>query len=166
MAELDSLIARNAPQLVESPFINRAVLLHALAEVESSHGEHQLAARHEPAYCYNGFYFKSPAGEDLRRLSSAFGCLAHCSYSSWQLLFISAYEEGFRGDPTELRNDAVTLPFVVRYINRRILNRYPRITVPGFADAWNSGSPEDTNVPAAYIERLKEAYDKWSTALK
>jgi len=160
--DLSHLIASYACELRAHDSLDKVAVLHALADVESDHGARHLAALHEPAYCYGGFYYKGPNGEDLRRLSTVFGCLAHCSYSSWQILFLAAYEEGFRGDPTALRNDAEAIHWVVRFLNRRILDRYPRITVESIADAYNSGRPDDANRPLNYIKAFTEAYARRS----
>lgn len=161
MDALNLLIAEHHMELRQQEGLSSSAILHALADVESSGGARSLASKHEPAYCYNGFYYTSPNGADLRRLSQVYGCLAHSSYSSWQILFIVAFEEGFRGDPCSLRDDKVALPVVIRTINRRILDRYPRLTPEGLADAWNSGRPDDANVPEKYIERFLLAYEKW-----
>lgn len=158
---LNNLISDNAHLLQCPEDINGAAVLHAFAEVESGHGARGKAAKHESAYCYGGFYWRAPAGETLRELSRVHGCLAHCSYSSWQIMYITAVELGFQGDPTALRDDAVALPFVIKLINDRILAKYPRITTAGLADAYNSGSPVDTNVPKAYIAAFQSAYTHW-----
>jgi hypothetical protein len=158
--ELNDLIAKHHHELRTKDGLDNSAVLHALADVESSHGARHLATKHEPAYCYGGFYYKSPNGEDLRRLSHVYGCLAHSSFSSWQLLFLAAYEEGFRGDPCELRNDAEAIHWVIRFINRRIYDRYLRLSLEGLADAWNSGSARDLNVPKEYIARFVAAYTK------
>lgn len=155
---LDELIAEHANELRTHEGINKAAVLHALADCESDHGARRLATLHEPAYCYSGFYYKGPNGEDLRRLSKTFGCLAHSSFGSWQILFIVAYEEGFRGDPCELRNDAEAVHWVIRTLNRRTLDRHPRIIPEGIADGWNSGNPNDANRPTKYIEKFMDAY--------
>lgn len=162
MDHLVTLIAENASRLRCPETLNPVTILHALAEVESKHGAHGLATRHEQAYCYGGFYYRGPNGDDLRRLSTVWGCLVHCSYSSWQLLFMAAYELGFRGDPCELRNDKAAIHWVIKYLNRRILDRWPRISVEGLADAYNSGRPDDATRPVNYIAAFEEAYRKWA----
>jgi hypothetical protein len=162
--DLTQLIADHAHELRTHDGIDKVALLRAIAEVESDSGARRLAALHEPAYCYGGFYYKSPNGEDLRRLSKIYGCLAHCSYSSWQILFLAAYEEGFRNDPTALRNDAEAVHWVVRFLNRRILDRYPRILIDSIADAYNSGRPYDANRPDGYIRAFVEAYERHAAA--
>ena len=158
---LDEIISKHAVELRPPEGVNPAVLLHALADVESDHGARSLATLHESAYCYKGFYYKSPNGDDLRRLSRVYGCLAHSSYSAWQILYLVAYEEGFRGDPCALRDNAVAIRPVIRVLNRRVFDRYPRISLEGVADSWNSGNPRDENVPHVYVKRFLEAYERW-----
>lgn len=157
---LDEIISEHANELREKEGLDNLAVLHALADIESGHGVRHLASKHEGAYCYGGFYYRAPTGEDLRRLSHVYGCLAHSSYSSWQLLFLAAYEEGFRGDPCALRNDVEAIHWVIRYLNRRIYDRYPRLTPEGLADAWNSGNARDLNVPKDYIAKFVAAYEK------
>ena len=60
-----------------------------------------------------------------------------------------------------LRNDFVSLPYVVKLINNRILSKHPRITVEAFADAYNSGRPDDGIVPTDYIAKFVKAYTGW-----
>lgn len=157
---LDQTIAEHSHELRTKDGIDNARVLHALADVESNHGERHLATLHEAAYCYKGRYYTAPTGGDLRRLSRVYGCLAHSSFSSWQLLFMAAYEEGFRGDPCELRNDAEAIHWVIRFLNRRIYDRYTILTPEKIADAWNSGRADDDNVPTGYIDKFMSAYTK------
>lgn len=157
---LDDLIAARHGDLIQSSPLSTIAVLHALADVESSHGEARLASRHERAYCYGSALYKGPNGLDLREQSARYGCLAHSSFGTWQIMFIGAFEMGFRGDPVELRDDEVSLPWVLRLIDRRILSRWPRITPRAFADAYNSGNPNDEIVPTEYCDRFEAAYQK------
>jgi hypothetical protein len=59
--------------------LDRTKLLWAIAGVESSFGLH-CYPRHEPGYCFGGKYFD-------RERSEEWGCLAHCSYGPWQVMF-------------------------------------------------------------------------------
>ena len=59
--------------------LDKVRLLWGIAGVESSFGLN-CNPRHEEGYCYGGRYF-NPA------LTSEFGCLAHCSYGPWQVMF-------------------------------------------------------------------------------
>jgi hypothetical protein len=54
-------------------------LLWGLAGVESSFGLN-CNPRHEQGYCFGGRYFD----QDRTRV---WGCLAHCSYGPWQVMF-------------------------------------------------------------------------------
>lgn len=159
--ELDPLIDEHATSLINTGTFNPRVLLHAIAECESGHGDHWEAIRHEQSYCYGSHLYRGPNGADLREQSQQYGCLAHSSFGSFQLMFIAAFEMGYRGDPISLRNDFVGLPYVTKFINRRILSKHPRITVESFADAYNSGRPDDGVVPTEYIEKFTKAYTKW-----
>lgn len=162
---LGGLIDEHAPGLIDNGIIDRRILLHAIADVESSHGEHWTASRHEPSYCYGSILYKGPNGMDLREQSQQWGCLAHSSFGSFQIMFITAFEMGFRGDPIALRNDAVGLPYVVNLINRRILGKHPRITVDPFARMYNSGRPEVSKSTDDYAEKFVAAYTKWQLKL-
>jgi hypothetical protein len=59
--------------------LDRTKLLWAIAGVESSFGLNSVP-RHEPGYCYGGRYFD-------RERTHEWGCLAHCSYGPWQVMF-------------------------------------------------------------------------------
>lgn len=59
--------------------ISGAKLLWAIAGVESSFGLNSHP-RHEQGYCYAGRYFDP-------NLTAEWGCLAHCSYGPWQVMF-------------------------------------------------------------------------------
>jgi len=137
--------------------IDMEILLKALAVAET--GAFPLAIRHEKAYCYGGFYYTGPNGSLLRELSDIWGCLAHCSFSPWQIMYIAAVELGFKGDPIALRESAIAKPYVMKYIQKRILDRYPRITIEGVVDAWNTGRPDDVNFPrATYAKKILDTY--------
>lgn len=59
--------------------LDKVRLLWGIAGVESSFG-FNCNPRHEAGYCYGGKYF-NPA------LTGEWGCLAHCSYGPWQVMF-------------------------------------------------------------------------------
>lgn len=59
--------------------LDKVRLLWGIAGVESTFGAH-CNPRHEQGYCYRGRYF------DESR-TAAWGCLAHCSYGPWQVMF-------------------------------------------------------------------------------
>ena len=148
-------LCRDFAPLVEAPnSINAEALLLAIADVESSAGTQNLP-RFEPAYSIGGFYWKR--ARHVRQEWRRWGDFAACSFSSWQILFVVAFELGFRGDPIALREDVLAVRWVVELLNRRIFGREAK-TVRDVADGWNSGSFKDANVPQAYVEKLEAAY--------
>lgn len=161
--DLAELIAAQGRHLKTPPGIDAARLLGALALVESS-GGHDRAPRFEPAYGPDGRYF---AHSDLvKRLYRDFGAHAACSYSSWQILYVTAVELGYAGVPgclfedgsaLGLCNDQVALGMVMRYIEARAFGR-GALAVSAVADAYNSGNHLDDNRPEPYIAKVSAAY--------
>jgi hypothetical protein len=79
-----ALCRKHAPDLLtplkwQGTPIDKVRLLWGIAGVESSFGLN-CSPRHEPGYCYGGRYFNPVA-------SRAWGCLAHCSFGPWQVMF-------------------------------------------------------------------------------
>jgi len=68
-----------SPVLWQGTPLDKVKLLWGIAGVESSFGNN-CNPRHEAGYCYGGRYF-NPA------LTHEWGCLAHCSYGPWQVMF-------------------------------------------------------------------------------
>jgi hypothetical protein len=79
-----ALCRKHAPGLLTpvkwagSP-LDKVRLLWGIAGVESSFGWN-CNPKHEAGYCYGGKYFD-------RERSHDWGCLAHCSYGPWQVMF-------------------------------------------------------------------------------
>jgi hypothetical protein len=68
-----------APVKWQGTPLDRVRLLWAIAGVESSFGLN-CTPRHEQGYCYSGKYFD-------RQRSHDWGCLAHCSFGPWQVMY-------------------------------------------------------------------------------
>lgn len=159
MSLLDNIIASHAYDLhVNKSIINPRAILKAIAHCETNYGERSLATLHEPAYCYKGVYYK--ASENLRRESTRWGCLAHSSYGPWQLLYITAWEFGYRDDPVGLREAHNSIPYVINVLNRRVADRLLDERPEDFFDAWNSGNPRDHIIPADYITKALLFYEQ------
>ena len=79
-----ALCRKHAPDLLtplkwQGTPLDKVRLLWGLSGVESSFGLN-CSPRHEPGYCYGGKHFNQVT-------SRAWGCLAHCSYGPWQVMF-------------------------------------------------------------------------------
>ncbi len=79
-----SLCRKHAPGLFtpgkwQGTPLDKVRLLWGIAGVESSFGFNS-SPRHETGYCYGGRYLDPEA-------TRAWGCLAHCSYGPWQVMF-------------------------------------------------------------------------------
>lgn len=155
-AAIGAAVAHWAPQL-RSGAVNAIGLMRAICQNETSGGARWGATYHEAAYCYGGPYYKGdgpggrPGDDVLRDLTKAWGCLAHQSFGPWQVLYITAYEHGFREDPVLLRLPHVCAEFLVKILNRRLFDKMAGATLEDALDAWNSGQARDANVPAKYV---------------
>jgi len=79
-----ALCRKHAPDLLtpakwQGTPLDKVRLLWGLSGVESSFGLN-CTPRHEPGYCYGGRYFNTFT-------SKSWGCLAHCSFGPWQVMF-------------------------------------------------------------------------------
>lgn len=88
---------------------------------------------------------------------AAYGLAAGCSFSSWQILYHTAADLGFVGQPWDLWDDEVAVEWVVKLLNR--ICSQGATTVEEVADAWNSGTFKDTIIPERYIEKFTNAYN-------
>lgn len=133
-----------------------ALVLWALAAVESSYGRDRAMSRYEPAYAPGGYvYHTSPK---VQALWNQYGRLGASSWGTWQMMLSTARDLGFTGEPTELMDEAVLAPLVVRYIVRS-----QALTLLDVADAYNSGNYRDRIIPVDYMAAVIAAYERgWS----
>lgn len=141
-----SICRKYAPLLHVPPGIDGAQLLWALSGNESSFGAH-CPPKHEDGYCYGHKYFDASYTHE-------WGCLAHCSFSPWQIMATNAKTL----TPLELMEDPDKACRVVAlYLDARILDKGAN-TLSDIADAYNSGTWKDANVPVQYIADLIKNY--------
>lgn len=81
---LAALCRKHAPDLLtpthwQGTPLDKVRLLWGICGVESSFGLN-CSPRHEAGYCYGARYFNPVA-------TKAWGCLAHCSFGPWQVMF-------------------------------------------------------------------------------
>ncbi len=150
---IKKLIFEYAPLIKET--VDTEALLWAVYECEKYTRQYRTP-RFEPAYAPGGLYFRSSSM--VRQEYARWGSSAACSYSNFQIMFIVARELGYDAPPLALDKDSVALPYVVRYINVRILATPGVETVENIADAYNSGTYRDANVPERYINKFVRKY--------
>ncbi len=166
--ELRDLLRLHAPTVMAPAGINRIALLAALGMIESTGGRRRVFV-FEPAYAGRpprkgakpGFYYKR--AEHVRKAWRRWGDESAGSRGSFHLLHTTATEMGFglSRPPWELVEDAISMPFVIRLLNRRIF-RHGRTggasSVEHVLDSWNTGTWRDKNVPASYIAKGMAVY--------
>lgn len=141
----------------EITFANPFLLLATIAECESTFGLRNRP-RYERAFDEGGFYFNETNAQKWNYFMH--GSLVAHSFSSFQILFVSAVEAGFSPgrSPLELSLDEVAIFYVVRFIRNRLLNKGP-LTIRTFGVGYNGGSPSSTNPNAlAYGQKFELAY--------
>lgn len=111
--------------------------------------------RLEKGYCPGGRYH-TPA------LWGRYGEASAKSYSNFQIMFPTAVELGYVGDPETLDDDAQAIQWVVALLNRRLIRLSRKddefASLEELLDAYNSGNPRDANVPHKYIARGTRHY--------
>lgn len=159
-ARLVDLVHDRAPELVPLPggMIPEA-LLAAVAWRESKLGL-VAGSRVEPSYLHRERF----GGGGLYRahvpdLVKVYGDSAASSWSSFQIMFPTAWELGYRGTPWGLDDDAVAITWAMEFIRVRAL-RKGAVTVEEVADAYNSGTHRDSFVPETYVAAVVNHYER------
>ena len=141
--------------LVECPDdLDGSCILYALYRCEK-YNKYNKVPRFESAYAPGGIYYRNAA--HVRAAYDTWGRSAACSYSNFQILFVTAQELGYNGPPLALDKDSIAIPYVVRYLNKRIFARGAK-ELKHIADAYNSGSFRDGIVPEKYIGKFIRFY--------
>ncbi len=151
------IIKEHAPYLEAPEALNKEALLWSVYGCEH-YTKRYFEPRFEPAYAPGGLYYKN-SGE-VQDEYDKWGRSAACSYSNFQILYITATELGFEGPPLGLDRDSLAIPFVIRYINHRIFAKPGHESVEQVADGYNSGTHLDRLKPIKYMERFRRYYDK------
>lgn len=130
--------------------VDGARLLWAISGCESDFGRQREFVRAEPAYLPGGKYFGTQA---LAPHWHRWGVLASSSFGSFQILFVTAYELGFRGHPIDLQQDEIGAKWATRLITDRLIGRQGAATLAKVLDGYNSGTHRDGHVPAGYVAK-------------
>lgn len=152
-------LCRIAPGLltVVPSGIDPEKLMKAIAQVESTYGEHSNP-KHEIAFDWGGKYAD-------RTALTTWGSDAACSYGPWQVMFPTAVRFLTGIAPRDLESPETCFLAAIGYLNdifRRMARRQDpqRHDLDEIADAYNSGNHEDRFIPADYITKLRAAYQK------
>jgi len=150
------LIEEHSKNIKAPPGIDPKALLWAFYRCEK-YDKHNHVPRFEKACAPGGYYYeRSPM---LQEEYEKWGTWAACSYSNFQILYITARELGYDGPPLALDKDSVALPFVVKLINRIIVRG--AATPAEIADAYNTGIHKDSNIPVKYIKKFLRFYEEY-----
>jgi len=140
-------------------------VLKAIAQVESSGGGNNYP-RFERSFApaglvvivqgrtiqCTGHNFSQVAKDRYTR----WGMASACSFGPWQMLYHTAADHGFKGAPWEMWGTQVVEPLVRAELLRRF--KQGADTITKIADAWNSGSFTDVNIPGDYIQKVTAAF--------
>jgi hypothetical protein len=155
-SELSLIIFEEAHKItISEPFPTLCGIspLQALALKESNYGSNNIP-RYETSYGPGGPYYNVT---HVQQLYKKYGKDACCSYSSFQIMFITAWELGYQNSPDKLTQDEIAIEFVIKMINQRIM-KYGPISLDQIFDAYNSGSFKDKYIPKEYISEAKHYY--------
>lgn len=148
----------------------KTAFLWALSGKESSFGANNVP-RFEPAYARetNGIYYlgrpKKEYGEQLRQLYKHYGAMMACSWGPFQIMAIGAFELGYVGNPAALADAKISMPFVIRKLNRIISSGTTRIEE--ILSAYNTGQWKNPNAwPKQYILNFMTIYNKMISVWK
>jgi hypothetical protein len=153
---IEKLVKDAAKTLRVPPTLNPEAILWAIYNCEK-YSPGNTVPRYEEIYAPGGYYYEHSA--HVREAYDKWGRPAACSYSNFQIMYIAALELGYTGPPLALDEDSIALPYVIKYIQNRVLDT--GATTPAeVADAYNSGSFKDSLKPLGYIKRFQYFYDR------
>jgi hypothetical protein len=136
--------------------VDGARLLWALAGTESAFGVQREYVRDEKGYRPGGpYYFRGPHVRDLWK---RYGVLASGSYGSFQMLFVTAYELGFRDHPITLQDDPTCAAWASVLIRDRFVQRQGVKTLTDLLDCYNTGSHRKGIPPKEYLAKALPVY--------
>ncbi len=133
-------------------------LLWALNRQEAS-GKSRIHSRYEPAFYKR--YIKGKA--KYAPLEARYGARAVASsYGPWQIMYLTAYEMGYRGKPEDLGKAEVSLPYVLKYLDflRKKLGQNDRAVISAY-NAGPGGVGTNPAYTAKVIAYLKKAPADW-----
>ena len=147
--------------------VDLELLLAAIAEVETQSGRNNCA-RYEPAYMPRGQAF-TIQGRLVKGTGTAFnaivskrweewGLASAASWGPWQVLWHSAADRGYPGEPWALTSESVSKPWVKKHLlwlADRVTLDYAKL-----ARAWNGGPGAKPPVADEYVIKIAHAIER------
>lgn len=155
---LTEAIEKSSCKMLKVDGVDAKAILWAIAGNETLFGCYRKFVRQEAAFLPDGKFYKN--SDVLQNEYKKYGVLASSSIGTWQIMYISAYEIGYRLHPIFLQVNSIAVEWVVSFINKRILSRGATI-IDEIFDAYNSGSFKDKFIPAQYIGKGKFHYTEY-----
>lgn len=136
--------------------VEGARMLWAIAGNESNWGALREYVREEKAYMPGGVYYRG--SKAVRLEHQRYGVLASSSYGSFQLMYITATELGYRDHPILLQNDLICAKWATDLILKRFVKNGAK-TLADVLDSYNSGNHKDNIIPEEYIRKAVGFYE-------
>jgi len=139
-------------------FADAAAVLYALSVCESSGGTDRVP-RYEKSYAPLGTNYKNEQPERYK----VWGALSAISYSSFQIMYCTACEQGFDSapylrSPLELQNDEVAIFYVIEFIKNRVVAKGGS-RVEDIPDSYNTGNFKDQIFNQDYTKKFMANYN-------
>lgn len=133
-------------------------LLWAIAGNESSFGQQREFVKYEPGYLPSGYYYRNSI--DIKGQFRRWGVLASSSFGSFQIMYQTAREVGYKDHPILLQNDKICAQWATTLILKRFVKAQHAETLRDIFDAYNSGNSHDSIVPQEYIDKAIQTYER------
>lgn len=153
--DIKACIRTHMHMLILPDDIDPFKLLWAICGEESSFGQN-VKKRYEPIYGPGGKYYNQSLR--IQQDYKLYGKDACSSWGPWQIMYPTARELGFKKSPYELHGMEESIPYVIKYINKRAIERGAK-TVTEIADAYNTGTHRDNIHNYKYEREVKAIYD-------
>lgn len=156
--QIKNLCRYHSGELDASFITNKPAFLFALSGIESAYGEDNYP-KYEPGYGPGGIYFQRSRALKHYYYECGYGALASCSWGPWQIMFIVAVENDYKGHPAELHNAMVSAPYVVNHLNHLIKGGAD--TIEKLVAAYNAGLgclKNNALWPKKYVSEFLECF--------
>lgn len=148
-----SLYSESSQEVERGLTVEDRKILWALNQQEAS-GRSVVESRFEPDFYKR--YLKDNSLFTAAEIKFGMEAISS-SYGPWQIMYTTAVEMGYRGSPKELAKASVSLPYVLRYIEK--LKGYFDGNVQQVLSAYNAG-PGGVGTNPIYTNKVMSYYQK------